>query len=64
MSKETALFAFLNAKGKRVSPGDDIPDESEANLKLYRDRGLIGVAEAPAKPSKAAKKKAAAKKST
>ena len=72
MAGEIVLERFLNAQGKRVEAGDEVPDENEQNLAKYRSLGLIGkptqshsekeAAEKEAAEKKAAEKKAAEKK--
>lgn len=42
MTTEYAKESFLDAKGRRLMPGDKAPDESADNLKHYRALGLIG----------------------
>ncbi len=42
MAKEYVIERFLDATGKLVNIGDDVPGESAQNLERYRALGLIG----------------------
>lgn len=42
MATQYVIQPFLDVKGRLCKPGEKAPNESEDNLKIYRDLGLIG----------------------